>query len=129
MKFQGRGTHGSRRYIVVRDIATYLPNASTSGYGKYKAKAGDFVVFRPEGHDERSVGRVVGQIVECDDQGPNCAGQLLVMTLSDGLTFAYENWVDPKDVKECIDSARPQDFLNRFMAMSPAELWKMREEQ
>lgn len=89
--------------------ATSLPNASTIGYGQWKALPGDYVIVTGNGPD--AFGRVLGQIIECDSDGQDCRGYLAVAVISQDLSFGYERWIAPAEVKSCV---RP-DHVNRFM--------------
>ncbi len=93
---------------------TYLPNASTLGYGKYQAASGDYITTS-NGHQ---VGRVLGQITSCDNGGPDCRGHLVVAMLSTDLSYGYENWINPADVTTCVAPERVNNFLTAFLTAS-----------
>ena len=86
-----------RTDVTLSKKKVICPHASLLGYGTRRAKPGMFVRW-DGGH-----GRIIATIDYAPPLGetPEIKGWLLVMTLSDDLSFAYERWIDPKDVIEC----------------------------
>ncbi len=82
-----------------------LPNASTLGYGLYKAKPGNWIMWSDDGHTR--IGRVIGRIAEADRVAGKpydyCVGWLVVMRLYDDMDHAGINWVEPKKVTRCLE--------------------------
>lgn len=99
--------------IVIDRKQVHLPNASTLGFGKYKAQYGDCVLFSEGG--QRTMGRVIGRIAYAPkmDNDPDLRNYLVVIALGSNLSFPMERWVDPASVSECFN---PQDFGNRDIA-------------
>lgn len=95
---------------------TYLPNAQTLGYGKWKASSGDYITTK-----NGEFGRVLGVITNCDADGLDCRGHLVVTILSNDLTFGYERWIDPKDVFTCKDPKHVNNFMTCFLASNVKE--------
>lgn len=91
----------------------YLANASTLGYGKYKAQFGDIVIYR-ENENTVRVARVAGRIEHCPklDDDPNMKGWLIVVALGMNLTHTMERWINPDDVIECFNPS-PDKFGGR----------------
>jgi hypothetical protein len=115
------------RKLANRNAKTYLPNASTIGYGKYRAESGDFVSFTVAPDDVR-YGRVVGRVAETAEDGlEDCAGFLEVVMLGSTLDFAARNWVDPKDVTYCTGPERAHTFLTKFFTASVDSLERYAE--
>ncbi len=103
-----------RRAQYHRRQSQYLPNASTLGYGKYRAQVGDWVTFKAG--DQLQIGRMVGRVKDTDPiatEERRPIGFLAVLTLSMELTHAYVRWVDPADVTEV--HANVPD-IGRFLA-------------
>jgi hypothetical protein len=115
------------RNVKYNNRKTYLPNACTNGYGKYYAKAGDFVAFDEtfaDGSKGGCFGRIIGCIAETDNDGPDGAGKLLVCQIGSTAAFGMERWIDPSDVTLCEDPRRAAHFLAWFMQASPDSLFK-----
>jgi hypothetical protein len=110
----------------------YCPNASTLGYGKYRAQFGDFLMWREatyaandletktNPHCHMCYGRMAGRIhyapAICDDTEP-VRDWILAIALGSNLTFAMERWVDPSEVVEVFEpTAKLQSFLNYFLS-------------
>lgn len=100
-----------RKYVA-------CPNASTLGYGKWKAQTGDIVVYRQATYEAKDlkemtnpyyssrVGRVIGRIAHApnlDEYGKTIRNYLLIVGLSEDLTAAMERWVNPVDVTRVYD--------------------------
>jgi len=78
-----------------------LPNASTLGYGKWKAQVGDLVVFKETEH-HYSHGRMIGRVhYASGHDGQPIRDYILVIVLNETLDHTYERWVNPKDVVSC----------------------------
>ncbi len=79
-----------------------LPNASTLGFGKWKAQVGDLLTFR-ETETQLSHGRMIGRVhwAQGHDGKPPIRDYILVIVLNDTLDHTYERWVNPKDVERC----------------------------
>jgi hypothetical protein len=91
------------------------PNASTIGYGKWKAQTGDIVVYRAnEGMTQ--VGRVIGRITHAPaldgDKSPT-RNYLLLAVLNSSLTFVMERWINPEDVIEVFE---PREDVAKMLA-------------
>lgn len=118
--------------VAPRRPSKYLPNASTLGYGKFKARPGDFVTFSEEmsNGNRLAVGRVVGVIEETDRDGTDFTGKemLLVIMLSDDHSFGYEHWISVDQVRSCMDVGHARHFMAWFLNASPADLLKYRNE-
>jgi hypothetical protein len=74
------------------------PNASTLGFGKWKAQVGDFILFK-EG-DRQVCGRVIGRVHYAPPCGesPAVRDSVLTICLGDHQNFTMERWVKPEDV-------------------------------
>jgi len=82
------------------------PNASTLGYGKWKAQFGDIVLWKDS--EGIHIGRVAGRIQYAPALGsetPAIRNHLLIVALSRNHTFPMERWVDPQEVIEVYDPA------------------------
>ena len=85
----------------------YLPNASTLGFGLYKAKRGNWVQWEMDGYHH--VGRVIGRVV--------CEGKVYIEVAKAALDFssAYVRWIDPAMVRECRENP-PRRVFEFFAA-------------
>lgn len=92
----------SRRATVVEKPA-YCPQASTMGYSTRWAEPGFFLVL-----DNGNFARMLGVITDPGD----CEGNILVIQMSDNGRFAFERWVDPKNVREVYE--KPPSALWSF---------------
>ena len=103
--------------VAPRRKSEYLPNASTLGYGKFRAFPGDFVTFHEEisNGNRVAMGRVIGVIDETDSQGVNGAGMLLVLMISQDHTHGYENWITLDRVITCVDVEHARHFMAWFL--------------
>ena len=93
------------RAATIDRQAVRLPNASTLGYGKWRAQYGDLITFR-EGEQTRT-GRVAGRVAYAPPltgqyAAPAVKNHLYVIAFGDDLTHAFVRWVDPADVITCI---------------------------
>lgn len=79
-------------------------NASLLGSATRIAKPGHWVIF-DQGAGAPTMGRVLGRIAECDQDGADCRGYLAVIAFYGGHGFCGVRWVNPDDVRECY--ARP----------------------
>ena len=109
------------------------PNASTLGYGKWKAQLGDIIVYQESTyeakdlstkvnpHNHTRVARVIGRVAYAppleSDEKP-IRNYLLVSALSEDLTFAMERWVNPEDVIRIYNPevTKTQNFLAFFFS-------------
>lgn len=73
--------------------AVKLPNASTLGYGLWKAKRGHWVSY--EADNAHFVGRVIGRVV-CEN-----TVYVEVAQAAEGFSCAYVRWVKPEQIREC----------------------------
>lgn len=102
-----------RTDVTIDRKQVHLPNASTLGYGKFKAQHGDVVLFKQDPSiGQLTIGRVVGRIASAPRIGddPDLRGHLVVVALTQSITSPMERWVDPANVVECFN---PQDFGGR----------------
>ena len=84
---------------------TYCPNTyPTMGYDKYKAQFGDCILYKEHlenGEYNVRLARVAGRVdyapAICDDTSP-IYDNVLVMAMSDTLTFVMERWIAPEDI-------------------------------
>lgn len=112
----------------MRTDATYdrkqvsCPNASTLGYGKYKAQTGDLIVYREHytnGTDDARLARVIGRV----DYAPALDGdreptrnRLVVLAMATMPSFCFERWINPEDVIEILAiDGEPGDKIRRLM--------------
>lgn len=112
---------GMRTCTVSQRTTGYLPRASTTGYGKYRASPGDLITWCEEDNGPTMhTGRVIGMVDAPAmrtvdhrfDAGP-IKDWLIVMRLSAELTYAHPVWVDPKMVTKCIEC--PKGNLLAFL--------------
>jgi hypothetical protein len=96
-----------------------LPNASTLGFGKWKAQFGDMVRFTDENGNH--MGRIAGRV---KDGGILYA---IVIVLFDAC-YVGERWVKPEEITYCITIREKHQELMRFfmsdewLTTSPDEL-------
>ena len=101
------------------------PNASTLGYGKWKAQVGDLVEFK-EGN-KVVVGRMVGRI----SYAPNLNGgkplknYIVAICIDQMLRYTFERWINPIDVTR-VERLRNQTdtvayFLGTDIAKAPVD--------
>lgn len=110
----------------------YLPNASTIGYGRYYAKAGNLIVFQDEYREGLNhlthVGKVIGRISETDtlqgERHGQWVGHLLVLQCAAHLMYGYERWIDPATVTQCCEPEHAAHFMAWLFKAEPAELFK-----
>lgn len=84
------------------------PNASCIGHSSNIAKPGYWITWNM--HGSLRTGRVLGRIAECDDDGYDCAGFLVVMMLHVGHMHAGIQWIEPTTVTECYDKPPKELF-------------------
>lgn len=117
-----------RTDCTIDNRAVYCPNASKLGFGKYKAKRGDCIVYKQEYKDgsyRTVLARVLGRVTAPElSFTPEVKGWLLVMRLSDDGSHAYENWVDPADVQSVLDV--PTAMLTFFAQPTLPEVHRLR---
>jgi hypothetical protein len=87
--------------------AVHLPNASTLGFGKYRAKRGDFIGFTMPG-GTFYWGRVIGR-VNTFGLSP-VHGHIMAACLSSHGAIMVR-WVEPKDVTLCYEQVPPEILL------------------
>lgn len=106
------------------------PNASTLGYGKWKAQVGDIVLFQ-EGERRTRVGRMIGRVHYAPTCGetPAIRDYLLLICLGDMLSWTCERWVNPADVLEVQSPRDQEEVLDYFLsdAMLKAPIDEVRE--
>lgn len=75
------------------NVAVRLPNATSLGFGLYKAKRGNWVQYEIDNHN--FIGRVIGRVL--------CEGKVFIEVAQASLAFdhAYIRWIRPEDVREC----------------------------
>ena len=97
-------------------VQVKLPNASTLGYGKWKAQTGDWIAWDIPGNS--GFGRVAGRVhyapAICEDKGP-IRDWILVIMFSCEMTSVHEMWVNPEWVTRCYNHNDYQIALWRFM--------------
>ena len=86
--------------------AVRLPNASTLGFGRWKAKRGNWVMYEID--NAHFVGRVISRVV--------CEGKEYVEVAQATLSFssAHVRWIDPAAIREC--RAAPPSKVFAFFA-------------
>lgn len=76
-------------------------NASTLGYGKYKAQVGDVIAWRDSTEGDTRIGRMIGRIKYAPslmgDKGP-VRNYILAVQLGMEMTSISERWVNPDSV-------------------------------
>ena len=84
---------------------TYCPNTyPTLGYGKYKAQFGDCLLYKENltnGDYNMRLARVAGRVDYAPAIGEDSTptrDYVLVITMSDDLTFVMERWIAPEDI-------------------------------
>lgn len=92
------------------------PNTSHGGYDKYKAQVGDIVLFNESGHS--LVGRMIGRIVYAPPCGetPAIRNYILVIALSQDMTFSMERWVNPADVMRVQAPRSHKQVMDYFLS-------------
>jgi hypothetical protein len=97
-----------------------LPNATTQGYGRYEAVAGNLVSFHYPNKDETPghprLARVIGR-VDAPREGEHCPavkGWLAILELSESGAYGYLRWIDPAWVTECREV--PMNFAAFFFS-------------
>ena len=75
------------------NVAVYLPNATTLGFGKRKAKRGNWVEYEVDNH--HFVGRIISRVT--------CEGKVYVEVAqaSPAFAHAYIGWIEPAQIREC----------------------------
>ena len=89
------------------NIAVRLPNAaSTLGFGKWKAKRGDWIRYEV-GDNHHFCGRVISRVT--------CEGQtyIEIAGASGSFSSAYVHWIKPAQVREC-RKAPPKTVFDFF---------------
>lgn len=108
-----------------------LPNASTLGYGRWKARAGDFIVYKEQhsvsvpAEEHSRLARVIGQITSVEGRTDDpCVGFLVVLAVDDEAAYGYERWINADDVTECRSPEHARAFLTWLVQATPSELFK-----
>ncbi len=73
--------------------AVRLPNASTLGFGLWKAKRGNWVMYEVD--NIHFVGRVIGRVT-CER-----VVYIEVAQACESFSHAYVRWIKPEQVREC----------------------------
>ena len=75
------------------NVAVFLPCATTLGFGKTKAKRGNWILYERDNH--KFIGRVIGRVI--------CEGVVYVeiAKASENFSHVFVGWVKPEEVKEC----------------------------
>ncbi len=78
------------------NVAVHLPNATSLGFGRRKAKRGNWVQYEVENH--HFVGRVISRVT--------CEGKTFVEVAqaSPAFAHAYIRWIAAADIRECRDN-------------------------
>lgn len=105
--------------------AVKLPYRSTLGFDKLIARVGDMVLYREHymdgTHSDSRIARVAGRVKHApalEGDSKPVRNFLLVITMSEDLTYAMERWIDPVDVQRCW---RPQSKHAALMAFMLGE--------
>lgn len=120
-----RPSFGGTRPVRISNRPTYLPNASTTGFGQYRASPGDVVCF--EDGSDHGWGRVVGRITSHLDSLDYYRGFLVVVTVGSTKAFGAVRWIDPKTVTLCQAVNHARDFLVRLLSADTAHLTRYAE--
>lgn len=97
--------YGVRTDCTRDNKETKLPNADTLGFGLWKAKRGNWIVYEQDNH--KTIARVIGRV--------HCEGKtyIEVVALSEDLTFGFVRWIEPAQVRRCI--AKPPRAAVAFL--------------
>jgi len=123
-----------RQDAIIDRKQVICSNATTIGYGKWRAQTGDLLLYR-ESENSLRLARVIGRVKYAPaldgDKGPAC-NRIMVLALGNIPSHAFERWIDPKDVLEVISLAtehgdRIRQLLQWFLSpeltkYSPEEL-------
>ena len=121
----------------IHNRQTKLPHVSTLGFDRWIARPGDLILYVErmlDGSEQTRMARVIGTVDApaipdgtTYEGSPAVKDHICVMALADDGAYAYERWVDPKDVRRCFDT----DRMRAFMALFLAEDWNtcMRQPQ
>lgn len=100
-----------RTNVKIDNVAVTGPNASTIGFAKHKVKRGDVFTYN-DGTCQR-IARSLGRITApSEGSAPAVSGFVLAMVIGSDCSFAYERWIDPKDITEIVDC--PTKFMQWF---------------
>lgn len=107
------------------------PSAIYSGHNdKLVAKRGDGITFLAWSDGPVCLGRVLGRIASCDDDGENCVGWAVVMSLSQDGYGIYYRWVKPSWIKSVftMPTKVPAFFFGDMMKMDNEKLMHLHEQ-
>lgn len=100
-----------RNDFKLDNVGVHLPNSSTLGYSKYRAKRGDWVTFSDLGNPGQLLhGRVIGRVNTLPGANNPVRDHLMVATVSSGLDFLMVRWAAPADVLLCVEKL-PDDLM------------------
>lgn len=110
-------TTTTRQDCTRDNVAIFLPSASTLGFGRFKAKRGNWVMYEIDNH--HFVGRVIGRVV--------CEGiaYVEVAQASQDFSHAYVRWIKPSDVRECREN--PPRSVFEFFAGEWTDIEKIHD--
>jgi hypothetical protein len=107
-----------RTDVIIDRKLVVCPNASTLGFGKWKAQVGNLVLFKE--NDKIVTGRMIGRIQYGYSDGKSLKNFLVVICISPRLDWTFERWVNPKDVTEIYDLkneyAKHVEVLEHFLS-------------
>lgn len=84
----------TRRDCTRDNRACHLPNASTLGFGCWKAKRGNWIVYESD-DGSKHCGRVIARVL-CEG-----AVYLEIAQASESFDSAFVRWVKPEMVRQC----------------------------
>lgn len=116
---------GNMKYTQRKNVKIWLPNAVPIGHDKYYASPGDLILYKEYyegGMYGLRLARVIGRIKECDNQGEDCKGYILVSAIDETLNFSYERWIKPEDVSRCVSVERAKEFISFFLSADVNEI-------
>lgn len=114
-----------REDVTIDRQLVHCPNASTLGYGKYRAQVGDWITYREmytDGSFNERVGRMIGRIAYAPPCGetPAIKGFILAAVLTCEMTSVAERWINPADVMRV--HANAPDIVNFLQWFAGPEL-------
>jgi hypothetical protein len=117
-----------RKIKVSRKKVAKLLNATSIGYGQWKARPGDIIVFKEwytNNEYRYRLARLIGVITESDVvEGHSAAGELSVLSINDSIHYGYERFVKCEDVVECYRPEHARTFMTWLLNASVEELEK-----
>lgn len=100
-----------RTNVRIDNVAVPAPNASTLGFAKRKVKRGDVFTYN-DGTCQR-IARSLGRITApAEGSAPSVSEFVLAMVIGNDCSFAFERWIDPKDITEIVNC--PTKFMQWF---------------